>query len=469
MLSRRRFLATAAAPLARSAQVKPLNFVFILIDDMGWRDCAPYGSEYYETPNIQRLAAEGVRFTNAYAACPVCSPTRGAILTGKYPARLQLTDWIPGRRQHATARLLVPEFNQQLPLTERTIAEALKPSGYRTASIGKWHLGGDGFDPTMQGFDLNIAGTFRGSPPGYFGPFDLPNLNGGTKQDELSGLLAGKAEEYLEQNRDRPFFLYLPHFAVHTPLQARQELIAKYEKKPRPQGHPVYGAMVETMDAAVGRVLRKLDELGIADRTVVFFTSDNGGLRYEGRREIPVTDNSPARAGKGHLYEGGIRVPLIIRWPGVAKTGSTCGAPVTSTDFFSTILEMAGPVGRTPDGTSLVPLLKGGNRLGRSALFWHYPHYSNQGGAPGGAVRRGDWKLIEFYEDKRIELYNLSNDPGEKTNLARREAKRAAELRAALHEWRGSVRAAMPQDNPQYDPATADQGLRGAELRTDPV
>jgi arylsulfatase A-like enzyme len=342
MLSRRRFLAGAAAPLAMRAQEKPLSFVFILIDDMGWRDCSPYGSEYYETPNIQQLANEGMRFTNAYAACPVCSPTRAAILTGKYPARLRLTDWIPGRRQHPTAKLLVPEFNQQLPLHEETVAERLKASGYRTGSVGKWHLGGDGFDPTVQGFDVNVAGTQRGSPPGYFGPFDLPNLKGGSKEDELTGLLAGKAEEFLEQNRDRPFFLYLPHFAVHTPLQANKHLIEKYVAKPRQQGQPVYGAMVETMDDAVGRVLRKLDQLRIADRTVVFFTSDNGGLRYEGRSKLPVTDNSPSRAGKGHLYEGGIRIPLIVRWPGVTKAGSTCAVPVTSTDFFQTVVQMAG-------------------------------------------------------------------------------------------------------------------------------
>lgn len=468
MLTRRGFLAGAAAPLATRAAAKPLNFVLFLIDDMGWRDCSPYGSRYYETPNIQRLAREGMRFTNAYAACPVCSPTRAAILTGKYPARLQLTDWIPGRRQHPSAKLLVPSFRQELPLAEETIAERLKTSGYRTASIGKWHLGGDGFDPTAQGFDLSVAGTSRGSPPGYFGPFQLPNLTGGGSEDELSALLAARAEQYLEANQDRPFLLYLPHFAVHTPLQAKKPIIEKYAAKPDHQGQPVYGALVETMDEAVGRVLRKIDELGIADRTVVLFTSDNGGLRYEGKAKVPVTNNSPARAGKGHLYEGGVRVPLIVRWPGVTKPGSTCAEPVISTDFFPTIAAMAGMAAASPDGMSLVPLLRGAGRLKRKALFWHYPHYSNQGGVPGGAIRRGDWKLIEFYEEDRIELYNLEKDPGERMNLAVREAAVARALREDLRRWRASVRATLPKINPHYDPATAGQGLSGFEPATEP-
>jgi arylsulfatase A-like enzyme len=464
MLTRREFLgAAAAAPFAAQAQ-RPLNFLFFLIDDMGWRDCTPQGSTWYETPNLERLAREGMRFTNAYAACPVCSPTRAAIMTGKYPARLQLTDWIPGRKQHPTAKLLVPQFNQQLPLAEQTIAEALKAKGYKTGSIGKWHLGGDGFDPTVQGFDLNVAGTFRGSPPGYFGPFDLPNLKGGTKDDELSALLAARAGKFLEEHRNEPFFLYLPHFAVHTPLQARPHLIEKYKAKPDPQGNPIYGAMVETMDEAVGRVLRKLDELGLAGNTAVFFTSDNGGLRYEGRSKVATTNNAPARAGKGHVFEGGIRVPLLVRWPGVTKPASTCDVPVTSVDYFPTIVESA-----RADGTSLMPLLRGGDRLRRESIYWHYPHYSNQGGEPGGAVRTGDWKLIQFYEDDRLELFNLREDPGERQNLAHREAKRAAAMRRDLERWRKAVKATMPQVNPNHDGATEDQGLTGSEPPTAPA
>jgi arylsulfatase A-like enzyme len=451
-------LAGLAVPAV--AQRRPLNFVFFLIDDMGWRDCGTYGSRYYETPNIDRLAAEGMRFTNAYAACPVCSPTRAALLTGKYPARLRLTDWIPGRKQWPAARLLVPKFNQQLPLAERTIPELLKPAGYRAASIGKWHLGGDGFDPVMQGFDLNVAGTLRGSPPGYFGPAALPGLKSASGE-YLTDRLAEEAERYIESNLS-PFLLYLPHFAVHIPLQAKQQMIGKYRSKPDPQGDPVYAAMVESMDQAVGRVLTTLDRTGLADRTVVIFTSDNGGLRFEGRGKDPVTSNAPLRAGKGHIYEGGVRVPLIVRWAGVTKPGSLSDVPVCSIDFLPTITEAAGVRAPRVDGVSLVPALQG-RSLKREALYWHYPHYSNQGGVPAGSVRSGDWKLVEFYEDGRLELFNLSSDPGEESNLAGREPKRTARMHEMLKRWRNSVDAEMPAPNPAYNPAQSDQGLTGVE------
>ena len=471
-LSRRTFL--GAAPALVSAARERLNFVFILIDDLGWRDLGCQGSTFYETPNIDRMAAQGMRFTDAYAACPVCSPSRAAVMTGRYPARLHLTDWIPGRKQWPTARLLTPQFNQQLPLAEVTLAEALKGVGYATASIGKWHLGGTGFYPEQQGFDLNVGGTERGSPASYFGPFDLPNLTGGSPEEYLTDRLNQEAMKFIEANRSRPFFLYLPHFAVHIPLQARKQLIAHYQAKARPeepQRDPVYAAMIHSVDEAVGLLMRKLDELGIAGRTVVFFTSDNGGLIYEGASKAPVTSNVPLRAGKGHVYEGGIRVPLIVHAPGIVKPGAVTVAPAASQDFFPTILELAGvkpPAGHVIDGRSLVPALRASGAVRREALYWHYPHYSNQGGVPAGAVRQGDFKLIEFYEDGRLELYNLQDDIGERRNLVRRLPKKAAELHGLLKRWRASVKAVMPSPNPGYDAAKADQGLTGAEPATEP-
>jgi arylsulfatase A-like enzyme len=466
-LSRRHFLASAAAPLASSRP--PLNFVFILLDDFGWADTACYGSTFYETPHLDRLARQGLRFTNAYAACPVCSPTRASILTGRYPARLGLTDWIPGRQQWPTARLLTPPVPRQLPLEALTLAEALRPAGYTSASMGKWHLGGDGFSPLDQGFDLNIAGNFRGSPASYFGPFNLPGLTGGTRDDELSARLTDEAIRFVTAHRQRPFFLYLPHFAVHIPLQARADAIARFAAKARPetpQHHPIYAALISAVDSAIGRLLDSLDAQGLADRTAVILTSDNGGLRYEGTRPQPVTSNLPLRAGKGHLYEGGIREPLLIRVPGLTRPGTLCHAPVSSVDFFSTLLDLAGLPAVPTDGVSLRPLLGGRPHLAHRDLFWHYPHYSNQGGVPSAATRRGDWKLIEFYEDHRLELFHLADDPGERRNLVNRQPARARQLHQALAAWRQRVGAAMPQPNPAYDASRADQGLAGAEAPT---
>ena len=468
-------LALRAAPSPAQPAARPLNFLFILIDDMGWTDLGCQGSRYYETPHIDRLAAQGMRFTNAYAACPVCSPTRASIMTGKYPPRLLLTDWIPGRKQWPTARLLVPPFHQQLPLAETTIAEMLKPAGYATASIGKWHLGGPGFAPENQGFDLNIAGTARGSPESYFGPFDLPGLKGGTKDDYLTDRLTDEAEKFIRANRDRPFFLYLPEFAVHLPLQAKEQTVRKYRAKTdpaAPQNNPVYAAMVESVDLAVGRIMRTLDDLRLADRTVVIFTSDNGGLRFEGSSKVATTSNAPLRAGKGHVYEGGIREPLIVRWPGVVQPGAVCDAPVASVDYLPTIHELArlrAPLPAHVDGASIVSLLRGTGQPKRDALYWHYPHYSNQGGVPAGAVRSGDFKLIEFYEGGRLELYNLKDDIGEQRNLVKRDPDRARAMAALLERWRLSVGAVMPRTNPAYDPATSDQGLTGYEPPTPPV
>ena len=478
MISRRSFLSTSALSAsaaafgarllaAQSPSARPLNFLFILADDLGWTDLSCYGSKYYQTPNIDRLASQGMRFTDAYAACPVCSPTRASILTGKYPARLNLTDFIPGRPQWPTAKLLSAPFRHELPLEEVTIAELLKPSGYRSASIGKWHLGNPPFTPENQGFDLNIAGTYRGAPTSYFGPFDLPGLKDSRPGEYLTDRLTDEALRFIGTNRANPFFLYLPHFTVHIPLQAKPEIEAKYRAiahPDQPQHNPVYAAMIESLDQSVGRVMQKLDDLNLTQNTVVFFNSDNGGLLYESASRDNVTSNRPLRAGKGHLYEGGIREPLIVRWPGVIKPGSTCKTPVSSIDYFPTIGEMANISHPAQlDGTSLIPLLRGGSVLDRDALFWHYPHYSNQGGPPSGAVRAGFYKLIEFYEDGRLELYNLHDDPGERRNLASTEPRKTAELSEKLKSWRASVGAVMPKPNPNYDASKADQGLYGSD------
>ncbi|MFH1741961.1 MAG: sulfatase [bacterium] len=326
--------ALAATP---STEKKP-NFVFILIDDMGWTDLGCYGSTFYETPHIDRLAAQGMRFTDAYAACTVCSPTRASILTGKYPARLHLTDWISGHR-FPWAKLWVPDFNQQLPLQETTLAEALRPLGYVSASIGKWHLGQEDYYPEKQGFDINIAGTHRGSPPRYFSPYEIPTLKDGEEGEYLTDRLADDATRFIEKNAAKPFFLYWSHFAVHTPIQAKKDLIEKYETKVNPKNrhrNPTYAAMIQSVDEAVGRLTAKLDKLGLTDNTVVIFMSDNGGLRFMRRKTGPVlaTDNAPLREGKGSAYEGGVREPMIVRWSGTVEPGSVCTVPVISTDFY---------------------------------------------------------------------------------------------------------------------------------------
>ena len=462
-MNRRHFLATLAAAPALVAQPGRPNFVFMLADDLGWRDFGCYGNTVYETPNIDEAAKSGLRFTDAYAAAPVCSPTRASILTGKSPARLHLTDWIPGRRQWPTAKLLVPKFRQELP-NDPTIAETLRPLGYRSAAIGKWHLGGSGHLPTDRGFDLNIAGTAAGSPPTYFGPLELPGLK--LEPGEfLTQRLTLEGARFLHENRERTFFLYQAHFTVHIPLQARDEVIAKYRARNIGDVDPIYCAMVESADDSVGQLMKALEESGLADRTAVVFFSDNGGVRYQGTRAAPVTNNAPWRAGKGHLYEGGLREPLIVRWPGVTRPGSVIDDPVSSIDFFPTFAEMLHARAEKTDGISLARRLRGG-KLTERPLFWHYPHYSDQGGAPSGAVRLGDWKLIEFFEDGRLELFHLPDDPGERRNLVRREPGRAQKLHGLLRDWRASVDAAMPRPNPGYDPARSGEGLTGYEKPT---
>jgi arylsulfatase A-like enzyme len=435
------------------------NIVLIVLDDFGWADLGCYGSTYHETLNIDALAHRGMRFTNSYAACPVCSPSRAAIMTGKYPARLHLTDWLPGRADRPSQRLRRPPIRQNLPLEEFTLAEALKPDGYRSASVGKWHLGGPRFWPERQGFDRNIGGTETGSPPGgYFG-FKTPSLRARNDDEYLTDRLTDEAIGFVEENRARPFFLYLAHYAVHIPLQARPELLARYRSRPTtgsPQRNPIYAAMIQSVDDGVGRLSRKLQELGIADRTVVVFTSDNGGLSVKEGPNTPATSNSPLRAGKGYLYEGGIRVPMFVAWPGVTRPGSVCTVPVSGQDLYLTVREIAAvppTAGQVVDGEGLVPLLRGTGSPRRDALFWHYPHYSNQGGKPGGAIRDGNLKLIEWYEDGRTELYDLARDVGERKDLAGERPADAARLRDRLARWRESVAAQMPTPNPNYQPA----------------
>jgi arylsulfatase A-like enzyme len=444
---------------APPAAQKKLNFVFFLIDDMGWMDLACQGSKFYETPNIDRLASQGMRFTNAYAACPVCSPTRASVMTGRYPARLHLTDWIAGHNR-PNAKLRIPDWTQHLALEEITIAEALKPAGYATASIGKWHLGGPEYWPEKQGFDVNFAGTNQGQPPNYFAPYKIQTIPSAPDGEYLTDRLAEEACKFIDANKGRPFFVYLPHYAVHGPLMAKKEMIEKYKAKADPasgQKNAVYAAMIQSVDESVGKVCAKLDELGLADRTVVIFMSDNGGV-------AGTTSNTPLRAGKGTLYEGGIREPLIVRWPGAVKPGTTSDEVVISVDFFPTILEMAG-VAPDPklvlDGISLVPVLKQAGKLTREAVYWHYPHYHNT--TPGGIIRAGDWKLIEYFEDNRVELYNLREDLGETKDLAATSPEKAAGLRKKLADWRTSVGAQMPTPNPDYDPEKNKAGPAGKQ------
>jgi arylsulfatase A len=445
---------------AETTQARRPNFVFILVDDLGWADVGCFGSDFYETPNVDRLAARGMRFTDGYAACPVCSPTRASILSGKYPARLKLTNFIAGRRRLEGARVLPADFKLQLDLEEITLAEALKPAGYTSGHVGKWHLGGKPFWPRQQGFDVNIGGCGAGMPRSFFYPAWTANvpIAEGTAGEYLTDREAAEAVKFIEQNQDRPFFLYLAHYAVHIPLEAKQPMVEKYRAKAKrdpgtKQNNPVYAAMVESVDQSVGRVMDALGRLGIAERTVVFFFSDNGGLATPEGPHTPATTNAPLRAGKGYLYEGGIREPLIVCWPGVTRPGSICNVPVSSVDFYPTILEtagVAGDPGQVPDGESLVPLLRQTGGLKREAIYWHYPHFSNQGGMPGGAVRQGDYKLIHFYDDDRVELYNVREDIGEKNDLAAKMPQKTAELRKLLDDWLREVDATMCPPNPQW-------------------
>ncbi len=464
------------------------NIIFMLIDDMGWKDLVCYGSPFYETPHIDRLAREGMRFTDAYAACPVCSPTRASILTGKYPATVGLTDWIDVHNQLHPARGKVVDvpYLKNLPTCEHSLARALNEGGYQTWHVGKWHLGGEGHAPKDHGFEINVGGAHQGSPGrgGYFSPWTIPPLENADVPEGtyLTDYLTEQILDLLANKDERPFFLNLCYYQVHTPIQAKEEKIRKYTAKAKElgldqvqtfaegeyypcdhkkdqrvkrrliQSDPVYAAMIESLDESVGRILDALDESGEVQNTLIVFTSDNGGLATS---EGSPTCNAPLAEGKGWMYEGGTREPLMVRWPGTIAAGSTCAVPVTSPDFYPTLLDIAGldPMPEQHcDGISIAPLLRGENAVDREAIFWHYPHYGNQGGSPGSSVRAGDYKLIEFFEDGTLELYNLREDIGEENDLAAKEPATRDHLHSLLKEWREKVEAKIPQPNPDWQP-----------------
>lgn len=486
--SRRKFLKIAgmgasvlAIPQLLKAGKKPdrqLNFVFILIDDLGWADFGCYGSTFYETPNIDKLASEGMRFTDAYASSPVCSPTRASIMSGKHPGRINITQWIGGAEEFETEykgniKLIPPDYDHQLALEEVTLAEAFKEAGYSTCFAGKWHLcdnsTGQNYYPQKQGFDINRGGCHWGQPwgsNGYFSPYENSQLTDGPTGEYLTDRLTDESLSFIEDNTNNPFLLYLSHYAVHTPIQGKSAIVEKYETKADSlpahdrweyvngiktctyQDHTKYAAMIESVDEGIGRIVAKLKELGIEDNTAIIITSDNGGLSTYAD-SLLITSNLPLRYGKGWCYEGGIREPLIIKWPGQIQPGSTCSEPVTSCDFYPTMLEMAGlPLKPEQhlDGVSLVPLLKQTGSINREALYWHYPHYHGAGHKPSGAIRAGDYKLIEFLEDNHVELYNLKDDIGEMNDLSIEMPAKVNELRNKLYTWRERVDARMPKD-----------------------
>ena len=440
------------------------NIVFFLADDLGWTGLKSFGSDFYETPNLDRLATDSLKFTNAYAACTVCSPTRASVMTGMYPARLHCTDFIAGQNR-PFAKLRIPDWTKQLESRHVTIAEAVKKSGYRTAHIGKWHLnaktgaGKSQTDPKSQGFDLSV--TRPSGSKGYF-------LKDGTRSSEgtnyLTDWLTDQACEFInDESQNRPFFLYFAYNVPHTPIQGRDDLVDYFAGKVDEKAihkNPTYAAMVKSMDESVGRVLAAIEQRGLTKETVIIFTSDNGGLTQRNGKHDGFTENLPLRRGKGSAYEGGVRVPTIIRWPGVTKAGTVCDEPIMTIDYYPTLLEMLGINGdvkhnRSIDGRSLKPLLEDAHATIERDLFWHYPHYHAGGDGPYGAVRSGDFRLIEFHEDMSVRLYDLSKDIGEQTDLSNAMPKKAENLRQRLHQWRESVAAQMPTVNPDYDPERA--------------
>ena len=447
--------------VATLATAQP-NFVFFLVDDLGWGDLGCYGSTFHETPNLDRLASQGMRFTNAYSACTVCSPSRAAILTGRYPGRLHLTDWISGHRR-SNPKLLIPKWNMRMDHALTTLPEALKESGYRNQFVGKWHLmpiGAPDFKehfPESHGFHHNLAGREWGQPKGpgkYFSPFGMPNLDDGKKGDFLTDALTVGAVDFIKKSKDKPFLLYFSYYTVHGPIMAKPELVEKYKEKAKTfensrneRVHPPYAGMIESLDDSVGRVMAALETAGVANNTVVIFTADNGGTSQQ--------SSGGLRGRKALSYEGGTREPAIVKWPGKVAPGSQCDVPVIGTDFYPTMLEMANLPLRPEahlDGQSLVPLLAGqADSLDRDALCWHYPHYHST--PPYGAIRKGNFKLIEFFEDGSLELYDLAADSAESVNLVDEQPEKAKQLLADLRAWRSSVNAQMPTPNPNYDPA----------------
>jgi arylsulfatase A-like enzyme len=464
-----------SAWLTLASAATPPNVIVILVDDMGQTDLSCYGSRFYETPHIDQLAKDGVRFANGYSACTVCSPTRAALLTGKYPARLHLTDWIAGH-ERPKAKLKIPDWQKFLPFEEITLAEQFKAAGYATASIGKWHLtpalkeGDEAYYPEKHGFDLNVGGYAKGQPPSYHAPYKIPTLAEGPKGEFLTDREAAEAVKFIESNQAKPFFLYLPHYAVHTPLGGKPDVIAKYQAKSAKQPevkqkNATYAALVESVDDSLGTIRAALKRLKLDENTIIVFTSDNGGLIM---RNDMATDNSPFRVGKGSAYEGGVRVPLIIHAPGVTKAGTVDNTPAMTIDLYPTVLELTGvkPLQSLVDGISLAPLLKSGTKPDRAEIFWHYPHYHPGGATPYSAVRSGDFRLVHFYEDGRDELYDLANDIGETKDLATAQPALAKTLRTRLDAWLKSVDAQLPTKNPAYDPdADANQGKKSAKAK----
>jgi arylsulfatase A-like enzyme len=488
-----RFAVIAAVPLnvlvlyGKQEEPKP-NVIFILLDDFGYTDLGCYGSKFYETPNIDRLASQSIKFTDAYAACPVCSPTRASIMTGKYPVNTGITDWIPGRQASNTGspndKLISLPFKQELGLDEVTIAEVLQKNGYRTMISGKWHLGETPqYWPENQGFDVNKGGFSKGSPVkdnksnGYFSPYGNPRLEDGPVGEYLTDRQTDEAIKFIENTKDKPFYLYLSYYAVHNPMQGKEELIRRFTAKADSMGltkmqpftrekewikksmsdnfkeriiqsNPVYAAMIYSVDENLGKLFNRLKELNLDKNTIIFFTSDNGGLATS---EGSPTCNSPLRAGKGWLYEGGIRVPLIVNIPGKTKPGTIVRSPVSSIDYFATIVELTGSglSDLKTDGVSIVPLLNEG-KMKERPLFWHYPHYSNQGVEPGSAVRLGRYKLIDNFEKGRQELYDLENDLSEKNDISAANPQKTKELFDLLIDWRTKTGAKMMIPNPLW-------------------
>lgn len=463
------------------------NVILFIVDDLGWADTGIYGSSFYVTPNIDLLINNSTKFTSFYAASPVCSPTRASIMSGKHPARVKITNWIGGEKK---GQLLQAEYRRQLPLEEVTIAERFREAGYATGFVGKWHLGGDGFLPEQQGFDVNIGGHAAGQPGSYFYPYkhptntfwDVPDLPVGQEGEYLTDRLTEESLSFIRKNAKKPFLLVHAYYSVHTPLQAKEELVRSFRQKAeqqdecretvftlessrastrRCQNHPVYAAMIQSMDQSVGKILSELDAIGIADHTAVVFVSDNGGLSTlaAGRTSMP-TSNDPLRAGKGWLYEGGIRVPFSIMWPGKTEAGGIRTEPASTTDIYATLQDLAGLSSRADDardGMSLVPILSGVTDPEDRPLFWHFPHYHGSENRPSGAVRVGRYKLIEWFEDGSIELYDLEADASETKNIVAIKPDTADKLLRLLHDWRTEIGAEMPVPNPDWP----DSGASG--------
>lgn len=459
---------TVALPVDANSEDPP-NIVFLLADDLGWTGLRCFGSDFYETPHLDQLASDGMKFTNAYAACTVCSPTRASIMTGKYPARIDVTDFIAGQNR-PYARLRIPKWTKQLKSEHVTIAERLKSAGYQTAHIGKWHLNSrsnaQGTQPTDQGFDLSYDGPRKRK--GYFlkqsdGTQDSKGGNGYLTDD-----LTTKACEFIDRSKGQPFFLYFAYHVPHTPIQGRPDLVKYFRSKVTAglvHNNPNYAAMVKSLDISVGRVLERLEDHGLTDNTIVIFTSDNGGLTQRYGKHDGFTENLPLRRGKGSAYEGGVRVPAIVRWPNRINKGVVSDTPITTIDYFPTLVAIANSNTETGesknlDGRSLVPLFRNPNHKFDRDLFWHYPHYHAGGDGPYSAVRSGNFRLVHFHEDDRLELYDLAEDIGEKNDLIKSKQNLAAALKRKLENWKASVKAQMPTPNSDFDPNKQSQVSR---------